>query len=171
MKLRLSSILPLIVLSGALYAQAPDRAGGGDKETTMQGCLTKDAANQSQYVLRDDKTNATTMVSGSPDLLEKHNNHTVKLTGAETTENVDLFRFSPPTRNLENPRFQRQSTTVVAISPEPPRRNVIAARRRGLARARPSGRGASGPLPARAPACDPRTATGGPGGMAAILLG
>jgi hypothetical protein len=53
-------------------------------ETTMTGCLNKDASGN--YMLTDEKTGAKTEVAGDPDL-EKHSaNHKVTLSGTEKTE-------------------------------------------------------------------------------------
>jgi len=93
--MKLFSVLPVLFLAGFMCAQTPQkdsppndpnspRATPG-RETTLQGCLTK-GTGQDAYVLKDDKTNATVAVSGSADLLDKHMNHTVSLTGTEMTD-------------------------------------------------------------------------------------
>jgi|SRR5215469_14066061 hypothetical protein len=93
--MKLFSVLPALFLAGLMYAQAPEKGGPANdaknpsaspgRETTLQGCLTK-GTGQDAYVLKDDKTNATVAVTGSPDMLDKHMNHTVSLTGSETTD-------------------------------------------------------------------------------------
>jgi len=67
-----------------LYAQTPPPPAGQSadrqqNETTMTGCLTKDATGG--FTLADEKTGAKTAVTGPSDL-EKHSaNHKVTLTG------------------------------------------------------------------------------------------
>ena len=72
------------ILAVGLYAQTPPPQGGQgadrqQNETTMTGCLTKDATGG--YTLADERTGAKTAVTGPSDL-EKHSaNHKVTLTG------------------------------------------------------------------------------------------
>jgi hypothetical protein len=95
--MRLLSVMPVLFLAGFMYAQTPDKerpandpnspkVAPGGRETTLQGCLTK-GTGQDAYVLKEDKTNTTVVVMGSADMLDKHMNHTVTLTGTETTDN------------------------------------------------------------------------------------
>ena len=84
--LRLSA---LGLLAFGLYAQTPPPGGQGadrqQNETTMTGCLSKDAAGGG-YTLADEKTGSKTVVTGPSDL-EKHSaNHKVTLTGTSKME-------------------------------------------------------------------------------------
>jgi hypothetical protein len=87
MRLLTNSIRVLAVGLVALGLYAQDPSKGADRqqnETTMTGCLTKDASGG--YTLADEKTGAKTMVTGPSDL-EKHSaNHKVTLTGSSKME-------------------------------------------------------------------------------------
>src|SRR5438105_3898827 len=76
-----------LLLAGVLFGQeAPkDSATTKSPETTLTGCLSK-GSGSAQYVLTDQATGNKTPVTGTSEL-EQHVNHTVKLTGANTTEN------------------------------------------------------------------------------------
>jgi hypothetical protein len=78
-----------ILLAGVLFAQQPPRESAtarSPQEITLTGCLNK-GAGPAQYVLTDQTTGNKTPVTGTSDLEEHAANHTVKLTGTNTTEN------------------------------------------------------------------------------------
>jgi hypothetical protein len=82
--MKFANLLLIAAVSGGLMAapqdtKAPDKMG---KETTVTGCLSKGAGDG--YVLTNEKSGKTTMVTGPSDL-EKHVNHKVKLTGTSST--------------------------------------------------------------------------------------
>lgn len=85
----LSAAVLCVGLSSTLFAQsqdskAPQGADRQQNETSMTGCLTKDASGG--YTLADEKTGAKMMVTGTADL-EKHSaNHKVTLTGTQKAE-------------------------------------------------------------------------------------
>ena len=85
--LLLSAGLLIAGLSSSMFAQAKDDTQQADRqknETTMTGCLTKDASGG--YTLADEKTGAKSVVTGASDL-EKHSaNHKVTLTGTTKTD-------------------------------------------------------------------------------------
>jgi hypothetical protein len=74
-------------LPSSVFAQAKDDQQQADRqknETTMTGCLTKDASGG--YTLADEKTGVKSTVAG-PSELEKHSaNHKVTLTGTTKTD-------------------------------------------------------------------------------------
>ena len=76
-------LLALGLLAFGLYAQTPPPAGQSadrqQNETTMTGCLSKDATGG--YTLADEKTGAKTAVAGPSDLEKHAANHKVTLTG------------------------------------------------------------------------------------------
>jgi hypothetical protein len=71
------------LLALGLYAQTPAAPSQGadrqQNETSMTGCLSKDASGG--YTLADEKTGAKTMVTGPSDLEKHAANHKVTLTG------------------------------------------------------------------------------------------
>lgn len=76
-----------LLLAGVLCAQEPSKATAKDvQETTLTGCLNK-GSGPAQYVLTDQSTGNKTPVTGTSDLEQHAANHTVKLTGTNTTEN------------------------------------------------------------------------------------
>jgi hypothetical protein len=84
--LRLLSVgLLATALSTITFAQAQAEKGADrqQSESTITGCLSKDAAGGG-FVIADEKTGAKTPVAGSADL-EKHSaNHKVTLTGTKS---------------------------------------------------------------------------------------
>jgi hypothetical protein len=83
--MKFANLFSIAAVSGGLMAapqdtKAPAKMG---KETIVIGCLSKGAGDG--YVLTNDKTGKTTMVTG-PSELEKHVNHKVKVTGTSSTE-------------------------------------------------------------------------------------
>ncbi|MCU1339115.1 MAG: hypothetical protein JWO19_4696 [Bryobacterales bacterium] len=74
----------------ALYGQDPAKTSqkGKDKgnitETTMTGCLNKGPGQG--YVLTDQNTGEKVTVTGPSELEQHSTNHTVKLTGSQTTQ-------------------------------------------------------------------------------------
>src|SRR5690242_5577258 len=78
--------LMLASFSSALFAQDKGDQNQRDRqknETTMTGCLNKDAG---AFVLTDEKGGGRTVVTGAADL-EKHSaNHRVTLTGTAKTD-------------------------------------------------------------------------------------
>jgi hypothetical protein len=96
-----------LLLSGlcaSMFAQERDRA---KNETSMTGCLSKDASGS--YTLTDEKTGVKTTVTGSAEL-EKHSaNHKVTLTG---TTKPDASGKS----TLEVSKIQHVSPTCKAPS-------------------------------------------------------
>ena len=85
--LLLSAAVLLAGLSSSVFAQAKDDNQQADRqknETTITGCLTKDASGG--YTLADEKTGTKSPVTGPADL-EKHSaNHKVTLTGMAKTD-------------------------------------------------------------------------------------
>ena len=83
----LSAAVLLAGLSSSVFAQAKDDNQQADRqknETTITGCLTKDASGG--YTLADEKTGTKSTVTGPADL-EKHSaNHKVTLTGMAKTD-------------------------------------------------------------------------------------
>jgi hypothetical protein len=83
----LSAAVLIAGLSSSVFAQAKDNNQDADRqknESTITGCLTKDA---SGYTLADEKTGTKMTVTG-PEDLEKHSaNHKVSLTGMAKTDN------------------------------------------------------------------------------------
>ena len=77
-----------VLISGlAAGAFAQDDKQGADRqknETTMTGCLNKDASGG--YVLTDEKTGMKQTVTGSADLEKHSTNHKVTLTGMSKTD-------------------------------------------------------------------------------------
>jgi len=77
-------LLSVGLLALGLYAQTPGAPDQGadrqQNETTMTGCLSKDASGG--YTLADEKTGAKIMVTGPSDLEKHSGNHKVTLTGA-----------------------------------------------------------------------------------------
>jgi len=77
-----------LLLAGVLFGQESPKDSATTKspqEITLTGCLSK-ASNSAQFVLTDQATGNRTPITGTSDL-EQPVNHTVKLTGANTTEN------------------------------------------------------------------------------------
>ena len=89
--LRRSLVLSAAVLiagfSSSVFAQAKDANQQADRqknETTITGCLTKDASGG--YTLADEQTGTKSTVTGPADL-EKHSaNHKVTLTGTAKSD-------------------------------------------------------------------------------------
>jgi len=83
----LSTAVLIAGLSSSVFAQAKDDKQQADRqknETTITGCLTKDASGA--YTLADEKTGTKATVTGTADL-EKHSaNHKVSLTGTAKTD-------------------------------------------------------------------------------------
>ena len=90
MRFTISCVASLAVLfAGILLAQEPAKDSSNTKsqqETTLTGCLNK-GPGQAQYVLTDQNTGNKTPVIGTSDLEQHSANHTVKLSGARTTDN------------------------------------------------------------------------------------
>jgi hypothetical protein len=85
--LLLSATVLIAGFSSSVFAQAKDDNQQADRqknETTITGCLTKDASGG--YTLADEKTGTKSTVTGPADL-EKHSaNHKVTLTGTAKTD-------------------------------------------------------------------------------------
>jgi len=77
----LAAGLLLSGLSFTVFAQDQEKSRDRlQKETTMTGCLNKDASGN--YTLTDENTGVKTAVSGPADLEKHSSNHKVTLSGA-----------------------------------------------------------------------------------------
>ena len=85
----LAAGLLLSGLSAGVFAQSKEddqkqQADRQKTESTMTGCLTKDASGA--FVLTDEKTGAKSMVTGAADLEKHAANHKVTLIGTPKTD-------------------------------------------------------------------------------------